>query len=104
MINANDCEIDNILNSIGKTLILFSTEWCNSGTILTTNIESIENEFVDLYKFIKADVTEANNNTERFNIKNVPTVIIIEDHKEAARFVGIKSSDEIKAFLLETLN
>jgi thioredoxin 1 len=104
MINLKDNELSEKIKSQEKTLVLFSAEWCGPCKVLKPSLESVENELKDSYNFIKADISENEENTKRFGIKNIPTCILIEEDKEIARFSGVKSADQIKKFLEEIKN
>lgn len=101
MINLKDNELTEKIKSQEKTLVLFSAEWCGPCKVLKPNMELVEGELKDSYNFIKADISENEENTKRFGIKNIPTCILIQEDKEIARFSGVKNTEQIKKFLEE---
>jgi thioredoxin 1 len=101
MINLKDDELTEKIKSQEKTLVLFSAEWCGPCKVLKPNMESVEGELKDSYNFVKADISENEENTKRFGIKNIPTCILIQEDKEIARFSGVKNTEQIKKFLEE---
>jgi len=104
MLNLKDNELSEKIKGAEKSLVLFSAEWCGPCKVLKPSLESVENELKESYNFIKADISENEENTKRFGIKNIPTCILIQEDKEIARFSGVKSSDQIKKFLEEIKN
>lgn len=104
MVSIKDLELNQIIKGSDKTLVLFSAEWCGPCKVLKPNIEKVEEEFQMEYKFVKADVSENEENTKKFGIKNVPTVVLIKNNVEVARFMGVRTSDQIKKFLEENKN
>lgn len=101
MINLKDNELTEKIKVDEKTLVLFSAEWCGPCKVLKPNMESVEEELKDSYSFVKADISENEENTKRFGIKNIPTCILIQGDKEISRFSGVKTPDQIKKFLEE---
>lgn len=101
MINLKDDELTEKIKAPEKTLVLFSAEWCGPCKVLKPNMEVVEDELKDSYNFIKADISENEENTKRFGIKNIPTCILIQEDKEIARFSGVKNTEQIKKFLEE---
>jgi thioredoxin-like negative regulator of GroEL len=53
---------------------------------------------------VKADVSETEEHTKRFGIKNIPTCILLENNEELGRFIGVKTPDQIKNFIQEHQN
>jgi thioredoxin 1 len=104
MINLKDNELTEKIKGQEKTLVLFSAEWCGPCKVLKPNMESVEGELKESYNFIKADISENEENTKRFGIKNIPTCILIQDDKEISRFSGVKTSEQIKKFLEDSKN
>ena len=100
MIQLKQQELNEELKASDKKLIVFSAEWCGPCKILKPNLEKAE-EMVEGVKIIKADVSENEDSTKDFSIKNIPTCVLINKGKEVARFHGVKSPEEIKKFLLE---
>jgi thioredoxin 1 len=100
---SNDLELQNVLQEEGKKLVLFSADWCGPCKILKPNLEKISQEVTDL-SILKANVSETEEHTKRFGIKNIPTCILVENDQELGRFTGVKTPDQIKKFILEHNN
>jgi thioredoxin-like negative regulator of GroEL len=65
-------------------------------------LEKIEESFSESYNFIKVDISDVEETTKRFNIKNIPTCVITKTGKEIGRFSGVKTETQIKNFLEES--
>jgi len=100
MIQLKQEQLNEALKTNDKQLIVFSAEWCGPCKILKPNLEKAE-EMVEGVKIIKADVSENEDSTRDFNVKNIPTCVLISEGKEVARFHGVKSPEDIKNFLLQ---
>lgn len=97
----NDEQLNETIQSGEKTLVLFSADWCGPCKIIKPSLEKLEEELSDKIKIVKTDVGESENSAKKFNIKNIPTCVIIEGEKEIARFSGVKNDEQIKKFLEE---
>ncbi len=101
----NDNQLNEAIKEEKHTLVLFSAEWCGPCKVLKPTLEKVETDLSESYNFIKADVSEVEESTKKFNIKNIPTCILTRDGEEIARFSGVKNEDQIKKFLKDhTLN
>jgi thioredoxin 1 len=97
----NDEQLNESIKSGEKTLVLFSADWCGPCKIIKPALEKVEEELSNTIKIVKADVGEAGESAKKFNIKNIPTCVLIEGETEIARFAGVKNRDQIKKFLEE---
>ena len=104
MVNVTDDQFNEIVNAPGKYLVLFSAEWCAPCKVLKPQLELVEKQFTEKYKFLRADIEINISNTRKFGIKNIPTVVLIEDGKEITRFVGSKNPLQIIKILEEFSN
>lgn len=79
-------------------ILKFYADWCGPCKVLAKSFETAGIEH-----------TPVNADTEEemcmfYNIRNLPTVVAIDDEeKEIARFTGIKSANDLKAWA-ESLN
>lgn len=104
MIKLKDDELTEKIKGEEKTLVLFSAEWCGPCKVLTPNMVTVSEELKESYNFVKADISETEENTKRFGIRNIPTCILIQGDKEIARFSGVKNAEQIKKFLEDNKN
>ena len=99
----SDDQLNEKIQSGAKTMILFSAEWCGPCKILKPTLEKIEKELPEGFELLKADVGEAEKSTKKFNIKNIPTCVLLDGENEIGRFSGVKDEGQIKNFLKEHL-
>lgn len=83
-----------VLDSKKKVLIDFYATWCNPCTTLQPTIEEIASEYKNL-KVVKINVDECKELVSKYNIKALPTLIIINKGNEINRSTGIISKDKI---------
>lgn len=77
-----------------KVLVQFSAGWCGPCKILTPLVESIS---FDL-KF-KVDVDACPETSKMFNIRSVPTLVLLKNGVEVARKVGAVNKTILEAFV-----
>ena len=79
-----------------KKILFFSAPWCGSCKILKPRINSLEKEGL-----IEVEHLNSDNNPDldiKYSIKNIPTLILLENGKEVGRLSGAKSKDQILNF------
>jgi thioredoxin 1 len=77
-----------------KTLIYFSAAWCQPCKTLSPIMEQVGKQV----PVIKVDVDAQKQYATDFGIRNIPTVLLVENGKEVRRFTGVKSLNEIINF------
>lgn len=66
--------------------LYFSAPWCGPCKLLAPKMEQVANE-VTVEKIL---VDEAPEITKEYNVRNIPTVVLVSDAgKEIERFVGV---------------
>jgi len=89
----------NNLNEIkGVALIDFNATWCGPCRMLHPVLDKLEKEISDV-EFFEVDVDDNSELAEKFNITNIPCVIIVKDGKEVSRSVGFKPETQIRQFI-----
>jgi len=102
MIITSDEQLNEAINNDKATLILFSADWCGPCKMLKPTLAKIEESFSESYNFVKADISDVEENTKKFNIKNIPTCVLTKSGKEIGRFSGVRTENQIKFFLEES--
>jgi thioredoxin-like negative regulator of GroEL len=78
-------------------VLYFTAEWCNPCQRVRPIAEELDREGVIKFQFIDAD-----DNVElckQFEIKAIPTFILIEDGKEVRRINGAKTKQQLEDFI-----
>ena len=75
-----------------KQILYFSAEWCGPCKAFKPLMESMQNELP--IQFV--DVDKSPQTSAQYNIRSVPTVVILKDGMEVGRAVGAKSKEEIR--------
>ncbi len=79
----------------GIVLVDFAASWCPPCKMLAPIIAEVAAEVSGRAKVVTVDVDEARRTAARFNILNVPTLILFKNGKEAKRLVGVSPKESI---------
>ena len=89
LIHLNDKNFQSVI-SRGITIVDFWAAWCKPCAFLVPIINQIADNYGDEIHVAKLDVEANNKTSNKLGIRNIPTVIIFNNGKEVARFVGVK--------------
>lgn len=82
-----------------KELLKFETYWCSQCKAINPTLDKILEEFPDI-KLTKIDCEEQEDLSNRYNIKNLPTLIYLKNDIEVGRISGAVPANKI----IELLN
>ena len=86
-----------VLNSDIPVLVDFWAEWCMPCRMLAPTIDKLAADYAGKVKVGKVD-TDANRDTAiKYEISNIPTVMLFSGGQVAQRFVGLKQERDFKA-------
>lgn len=86
----------------GVSVVDFSATWCGPCQMLHPNFEKVSDELTD-YKFIGIDVDENQELSARFNVRAVPTLVVIQDGKIKNITAGYMDVATLKNFISRSL-
>ena len=76
-----------------KQLLYFSAPWCGPCRTFKPVIESLQSEIsITFY-----DVDSSPQETAQYNVRSVPTVVVVQNGMEIGRAVGAKTKAEIRS-------
>lgn len=78
-------------------LLKFSASWCGPCKMLSMTIAGIKDEIS--YPIEEIDIDENSDMAQKFSIRGVPTLVIVDGEKEIKRKVGSLTTAELKTFL-----
>lgn len=84
----------------GVTLVDFFATWCGPCKMLGPVLEELSTEMTDV-KFVKVDVDDNPELAEKFGIMSIPSVFLFKNGEVAGSFLGLRSKENVKAFIEE---
>ena len=79
-----------------KQLLKFSASWCGPCKSLAANFKYVDLGDVELKEI---DIDENMDMAKEYNIRGVPTLILLEDGAEVKRTSGVLMADKIEEFI-----
>lgn len=73
-----------------KSYLYFSAPWCGPCRTLGPVMERVNNTI----PVQKINVDEQTNIAQQYNVRNIPTVILVENGVEVKRFLGVRAEAE----------
>ena len=78
-----------------KKVIRFTASWCGPCKALKTVLDQVETDVpVEVI-----DIDEQPDLATEFGIRSVPTLVMMEDNVATKRLVGLKTIQEVEAFI-----
>jgi len=84
-------------------VIDFWAPWCPPCKIMNPIIEELEKELKGKVEFVKYNVDEEQEMSQKFGVMSIPTYVIEKDGNEVARTTGARSKEDFKSWIEEQL-
>lgn len=81
-----------------KTIYYFTADWCAPCKKTRPIVEELNHELPDA-KFQIIDSDSEIDMVKAFNIKSIPTFILMENGNEIARISGAQNKEDLKGFI-----
>ena len=81
-----------------KTVFYFTADWCQPCKKVKPVVEDMKKEGFQ-FQMVDADYEQLL--VKRFEVKSIPTFILLEDGKEINRITGAKTREELENFINE---
>lgn len=78
-------------------VLKFSASWCGPCKMLSMTIAGIKDEIP--YPVEEIDIDENTELAQKYGIRGVPTLVLVNEDKEVKRKVGALTAPELKQFL-----
>jgi len=81
-----------------KMILYFTADWCNPCKQTRPIVEELNREQI-MAKFFIIDVDSEIEMTQDFEIKSVPTFVVMKDNKEVHRVTGAKTRQQLEELI-----
>ena len=81
-----------------KSILYFTAEWCNPCKKTKPIVEQLNSEQI-MAKFFIIDVDSDIERTKDFEIRSVPTFVVIKDNKEIHRVTGAQTRQQLEELI-----
>ena len=85
--------------STGTTLVDFYADWCGPCRMLSPIIESVADSLSGHVNVVKVDVDKSPNLARRFNVKGIPTLLVVKDGNVVNRKTGMGTREQLLEFV-----
>ncbi len=92
-----------IQNGDKPVLIDFWAEWCGPCQMLGPVLEKVADEYKEKIILAKVNVDSAPVSSQKYQISQIPTVILFKGGKPASGFIGARPEEFIRQWLDEAL-
>jgi thioredoxin-like negative regulator of GroEL len=79
-----------------KQLLKFSATWCAPCKMLAGSFKNVNLGDVEL---VNVDIDEQVDKAKQYNIRGVPTMVLLEDGVEVKRISGVLVANQIEEFI-----
>jgi len=88
--------------STQTVLLDFYSDMCSPCKLLMSDLEALTPELNGI-EIKKLNIMENYDLTEKYNIRSVPTLIVLKGEENHASYTGYRGKDDLKKFLAESL-
>jgi thioredoxin 1 len=94
VLQATDSNLDSeVLKNPGLTLVDFWAEWCGPCRALGPTIDTLADQYAGRVKVFKLNVDENPDSARKFNVRGIPTVLILKNGQVLDQLVGNQPKD-----------
>ena len=93
-----------VLHSDKPVLVDFWAEWCQPCRVLAPTIEALAEEYADRVKIGKLNVDENGTTSAMYQVRGIPTVLLIKGGEVKEQVVGLTSKDSLSKLIEKHLS
>ena len=93
-----------VLNSSNPVFVDFWAEWCGPCRAVFPAVEELSGEYQGKVDFVKVNVDQNNELSQKYNIFSIPTLAIFEKGKVIAQAAGAASKEKIRSYIDSNIN
>ena len=100
IINTSDEQFkSDVLDSDTPVLVDFWAAWCAPCKAIAPVLEDLSNEYAGKVKIVKVDVTACEDTAVKYNIRNIPALLMFKNGEVVAQQVGAAPRSKLAAFI-----
>lgn len=93
-------EFNEKINQNGKVLVDCFAEWCGPCKMLSPIVDELAEE-LDICKFYKLNVDDAEEIASEYGIMSIPTLLLFENGELKNKTVGFMNKSDLKEFVMQ---
>ncbi len=95
----NTNEFESVVGGTDKIVVVdFMAEWCGPCRALGPVLDSLVKTRPDV-ELVKVDIDESAELAERFQVRSVPTLVLMKDGQEVGRTVGLTPKTKLEELI-----
>jgi thioredoxin 1 len=92
-----------VLKADLPVLVDFWAEWCAPCRAIAPVVEELAREYAGRVKFVKVNVDRSSETPAKYNVRGIPTLILVKNGDVKATKVGSLSKTQLSAFIDENI-
>lgn len=88
-----------VLDAEIPVLVDFWAGWCAPCKAIAPVLEDLSNEYAGKVKIVKVDVTACEDTAVKYNIRNIPALLMFKNGEVVAQQVGAAPRSKLAAFI-----
>jgi len=93
-----------VLNSAHPVFVDFWAEWCGPCRSVSPVVEELSVEYDGKVNFVKVNVDENGELTQKYNVFSIPTLAIFKNGEVVSQKVGSSTKESLKTMIDSSLN
>ena len=100
IVNTTDTNFQaDVLDAETPVLVDFWAGWCAPCKAIAPVLEDLSNEYAGKVKIVKVDVTACEDTAVKYNIRNIPALLMFKNGEVVAQQVGAAPRSKLAAFI-----